>query len=214
MKQTFTVLVLTTAAAIAGERFDHLVRNDFFAGFTGNAEAMARAMQKTEAVLAENPKHAEALVWHGAGLLVQSRGDAKLFARAMKEMDDAVALEPDNIGVRIPRGAVLLSAARSIGDRNPDIAKMLTSKAVSDYQRAYDLQESDLNSLGEHPLGELLFGLADGNSRLGNMDRAAEFFNRVSTMLPDTVYAKRAAKWQQTKSLTAAETTCVGCHVK
>ena len=214
MKQTLTILLLTTTVAISGERFDHVVRNDFFAGFTGNAEAMTRAMQKAEAVLAENPKHAEALVWHGAGLFFQSRGDSKLFPRAMKEMEDAVALEPDNIGVRIPRGAVMLSAARSIGDRNPELAKMLTSKAVSDYQRAYDIQESDLNKLGEHPLGELLFGLADGNSRLGNMETAARFFDRISTMLPNTVYAKRAAKWQQTKSLTAAETTCVGCHVK
>ena len=214
MKQTITVLLLLTTAAIAGQRFDHVVRNDFFAGFSGNTEAMTRAMQKTEAVLAENAKHAEAMVWHGAGLLSQSRGDAKLFARAMKEMDEAVALEPDNICVRIPRGAVLFNAARSIADLNPDVAKMLTGKAVSDYERAYDLQKSHLSSLGEHPLGELLFGLADGNSRLGNMDKAAEFFDRVSAMLPNTVYAQRAAKWRQTKFLPAAETTCVGCHVK
>ena len=59
---------LATAALAQGrpERFDYAVRNDFFAGFSGNQEAFQRAMKTTEGVLAQNPKHAEALVWHGA----------------------------------------------------------------------------------------------------------------------------------------------------
>ena len=104
------ILLLTASAMVVftAERFDLEVRNDFFAGFSGNKEAFDRAMQKSEAVIAANPKHAEAMVWHGGGLLMMSRnafqaGDtqkgSELFARAQKEMDDAVALEPDNIGV-------------------------------------------------------------------------------------------------------------------
>jgi hypothetical protein len=50
-------------------RFDHVVRNDFFAGMGGDQQALARGMKTCEEVLAKNPKHAEALVWHGAGLM-------------------------------------------------------------------------------------------------------------------------------------------------
>ena len=79
--------------AFRAERFDMEVRNDFFAGFSGNKEALDRAMQKSEAVMAANPKHAEAMVWHGGGLMMLSRtafqsGDtqkgSELFARVRR----------------------------------------------------------------------------------------------------------------------------------
>ena len=53
-------------------RFDMEVREDFFAGFGGNAERLARGMARTEEVLAAAPDHAEALVWHGSGLVFRS----------------------------------------------------------------------------------------------------------------------------------------------
>src|SRR5688572_26034123 len=70
------VVLLSSVAAgqVSPARFDHAVRADFFAGFSGNDERLQRGMAVCEAVLAENPRHAEALVWHGSGLLVQSRG--------------------------------------------------------------------------------------------------------------------------------------------
>ena len=70
-----------------------------------------------------NPKHAEALVWHGAGPRVprrhgvptRRRADGmELWGRGLAEMDEAVALEPDNVAVRIPRGAMLLQATRNL----------------------------------------------------------------------------------------------------
>src|SRR5262249_18418486 len=54
------------------ERFDYLVRADFFAGLAGDEARMKKAMDLCERTLAENPAHVEALVWHGAGLLAQS----------------------------------------------------------------------------------------------------------------------------------------------
>lgn len=217
------LFILTAAATLAfsAERFDMEVRNDFFAGFSGNKEALDRAMQKSEAVMAANPKHAEAMVWHGGGLMMLSRtafqsGDtqkgSELFARAQKEMDDAVALEPDNVGVRIPRGAVLMAAGRGIHERNPELGRKMLEKAASDYEHVYNLQSARVSQLGQHPLGELLFGIADTNSRLGNQDRAAEFFDKIVSLLPNTPYAKRAALWRETKSLPLAQTGCIGCH--
>ena len=62
---SFTTAILGAQA----ERFDHKVRNDFFTGFAGDREALVRAMKVAGEAIAENPNHAEALVWHGAGTL-------------------------------------------------------------------------------------------------------------------------------------------------
>ena len=220
--QTFTVAAAAfTMIAAATDRFDHQVRTDFFSGFSGNREALQRGMNTAEAILKANPNHAEALVWHGAGLYFLAgsyfrSGDAEkgmeYAGRGQAEMDRAVALEPDNVGVRIPRGATLMAAARSMLERNPDFARPILQKGLSDYEHVYELQKAKLPELGEHPAGELLFGIADANSRIGNTERAAEFFDRIAETLPNTVYAKRASMWKQTKSLPIGETGCVGCH--
>jgi len=79
-----------------------------------------------------------------------------------------VALAPDNVAVRIPRGAVLLTASHYIPDAG--VARPLIADGVADYQRTYDLQKEYFATLGSHPRGELLFGLAEGYSRLGDQD--------------------------------------------
>jgi len=228
MKRFSTSFAITATVAFAvgfastltgTERFDMQVRNDFFAGLAGNKEAMDRAIKKSQEVLAANPKHAEAMVWHGIGLFATSRnyfqsGDVKkgseLFIRGQQEMDRAVEIEPDNIAVRIPRGAALMSAGRAVSD--PEQSRTMLEKGLADYDRAYELQQKTLMDMGQHPRGELLFGIADTNSRLGNQERAAEFFDKISASLPDTVYAKRAALWRETKLLPIDQTRCVGCH--
>ena len=201
------------------DRFDVKVRQDFFAGFSGDKEAMARGMKACEEILAVNPKQAEALVWHGSGVLSQAQqafqaGDQQkgieLWTRGLNEMQTAVDLAPDNVGVRIPRGAVLLASSHYVP---PEMAKTLIEKGLSDYQRTYDLQKSYFETLGTHPRGELLFGLAEGYSRVGDEPKAQAFFEIISNDLPNTAYAKRANAWMETKSLPVNQTGCVGCHV-
>lgn len=210
----------TIRSAPAQQRFDLKVRNDFFAGFAGDKEALAHGMKACEDALAADPKNAEAMVWHGSGVLVQAQqmfaaGDSEkaipVWTRGLQEMQTAVDLAPDSIGVRIPRGAVLLTASHYIPDAN--MARPLIADGVSDYQRAYDLQKDRFETLGTHPRGELLFGLADGYSRLGEQDKAAVYFDEIVKTLPGTAYAKRATAWQTTKSLPVEQTGCVGCHV-
>lgn len=207
-------------SAPAQQRFDMKVRNDFFAGFAGDKAALARGMKACEEALAADPKNAEAMVWHGSGLMAEAQGlfaggDSEkampVWTRGLHEMQAAVDLAPDNVGVRIPRGAVLLTASHYIPDAS--ISKPLIVDGVSDYQRAYDLQKEYFATLGTHPRGELLFGLADGYSRLGEQDKAAAYFDEIAKTLPDTAYAKRAATWKESKSLPVSETGCVGCHV-
>src|SRR5439155_20496427 len=97
----------------AAQRFDYLVRADFFAGVAGDEARLQKAIDVCERTLADNPKHPEALVWHGAAALVQSGrafqgGDmsagGQLWERGLREMNEALALAPDNVGVLIPRG--------------------------------------------------------------------------------------------------------------
>ena len=55
----FALTLFVAALAIhAAERFDQLVRGDFFAGFAGNQEALTRAMEACDDALAQNPQNA------------------------------------------------------------------------------------------------------------------------------------------------------------
>lgn len=197
------------------------VRNDFFAGFGGDTQRLERAMKMCEDELASNPKNAEALVWHGAGVFFQSgqffrSGDAakgqEFWVKGLKEMEDAVQLAPNRISVRVPRGAVLLTASRFIA--NPERVQPLITTGVTDFESALKIQEPRLDTLGTHPRGELLIGLADGYARLGRQEQAQVFFERIRATLPGTPYAASAAKWLETKTvLSPREAGCLGCHV-
>jgi hypothetical protein len=200
-------------------RFDLKVRQDFFAGFTGDREALDRGMKACEDALAANPKFPEALVWHGGGLLFRSGaafqgGDQQkgmeMWTRGLKEMQTAVDLAPDNVAVRIPRGATLLATSHFVP---PAMAEPLVRDGMADYEKTLELQKEYFATLGSHPRGELLFGMADGYSRLGETAKATATFERIRKDLPGTVYAKRAGVWLETKTLAPEQTQCVGCHV-
>jgi len=223
LKTTVTVFGLSLAVlglAAAQERFDMRVRNDFFAGFAGNQEALDRAMKVCEEELARNPANAAALVWHGSGVFVQSRtyfraGDQakgmEFWQRGLGEMDNAVKMAPDELGVRIPRGAVLLTASRTLP--NAEMAHPLIEKGVGDFEHVLEIQKPYFDTLGAHPRGELLIGLADGYARLGKDEQATAYFERIRAALPGTPYSASAEKWLATKTLAPREAGCLGCHV-
>ena len=229
LRRKTSTLAVVTLLGIAGivaslfgfqeERFDLTVRNDFFSGMMGDGAALERGMKKCEEILAKNPNHPEALVWHGGGLYFMAgqafqQGDQQkgidLLARGAQEMDRAVELDPRNIGVRIPRGATYITASRFMP---AEFSRPVLEKGVSDFQATYDLQKDELPSMGEHPRGELLFGLAEGYGRLGETAKAEEFFGRIQKDLKGSVYARRAAVWLEKRALPPEETGCVGCHV-
>jgi tetratricopeptide (TPR) repeat protein len=219
----FAVLlaILEPVVPAQAQRFDLVVRADFFAGFSGDEARLQTAMAHCESLLAENPKHAEALVWHGAGLLFQAgrsfqTGDTQkglqLFQSGLTQMNEAVTLEPENVAVLIPRGAVLLTATRSM---DPAGARPLLEQAVADYEKVLSIQASYFDTLGDHPRSELLFGLADGSARLGRLDRARHYFERIITDVPASGQSDRAREWLKTGApLNVAGMGCVGCHKK
>lgn len=201
------------------DRFDLKVREDFFAGFGGDPDRLAKGMKACEEAIATNPKNAEALVWHGSGEFYLSgqafqSGDQQkgieLWTRGITEMKTGVELAPDNPGTRIPRGAALLTGTRFAP---PAMTKPLMKDALEDYEHVYEIQKPYFATLGAHPRGELLFGLAEGYSRLGNNEKAQFYFEQIKQQLPNSAYAKRADLWLTTKSLPMNQTGCIGCHV-
>ncbi len=220
MKFKFAAVVLIGASGflMSQERFDYQVRNYFFAGFAGDTASLEKGIKICEDTLAADPKNAQALVWHGSGVLFRAgqafqKGDSQkgmeLWQRGLKEMSDAVTLAPDALGVVIPRGAVVLTASHYAP---PEMARQLIQTGVQDFEKAYELQGPDLSQLGTHPRGELMIGLADGYSRLGDQDKAQQWFERIQKEMPGTPYAKSAATWLETKTLAPAQAGCLGCH--
>jgi len=200
-------------------RYDHKVRNLYFAAFAGDRPSLEKAMSITEATLKETPDHAEALVWHGSGVFFLSSdkfrtGDMQagmeLFQKGTGMMDRAVALEPKNIGVRIPRGAGYFAASRNMP---PQVAAPLIKKALEDYETAWELQKGDPSGFSQHSIGELWIGIADGNARVGNTEKAKEFFRKVQELLPGTPWAAKADKWFAEGKLSSRDGNCVGCHI-
>src|SRR4051812_33057563 len=201
------------------ERFDAAVRTDFFAGFAGDTTRLLKGMDTCEQLLATNPRHAEALVWHGSGLFFQAgqafaAGDmargGELSGRGLAEMNRAVSLEPDNVGVLIPQGAMLLIGSRNIPG---DAGRMLLEQAVGDYEKVLAIQAPYFSTLGDHPKGELLFGLAEGYARLGRPEVARRYFEQLIRDAPGSGQAPRARTWLETGTVPKAQGLgCVGCH--
>lgn len=199
------------------------VRQLFFAGFKGNEVALEKAMKTCEEALAVNPNDGEALVWHGSGLYYRSwqvylRGEKErglaLRRAAQAVMDRAVEVAPDSVGVRIQRGSVALGVYRAGVITDPAEAKGLLARAIADYEKAYEVQkDTSFKDLGEHPRGELMLGLADAYSRVGELKKAKYWFTRIQTELKDTPYSESADTWlKNRKPLPTKLAGCFGCH--
>jgi hypothetical protein len=216
----FLMGFLTTLRSAPAQepRFDMKVREDFFSGYAGDREALTRGMKACEDTLAKNPKEPGALVWHGGGLTFEAgeafrAGDSQkgmdLWARGLKEMQTAIDLD-DSVQTRIPRGAMLLGgASRHVP---AGMAEPLIKDGLADFERTMVLQKDVFATLDTHSRGELLFGLAEGYSRIGNQEKARLYFEKIRQDLPKSVYAKRADTWMETKTLPADQVRCVGCH--
>jgi tetratricopeptide (TPR) repeat protein len=206
------------AQAPAPERFDNVVRADFFAGFRGDAARLERGMKRCEETLAVDPDHPDALVWHGAGLMfmageAQARQDFETAraraTRGREELDRAESLAPDSLSVMLVRAVVLNASAPRVSDRARGQA--MQKSAVEGFERALAIQTPYFERLSEHSRGELLAGLAEGWSRLGETDKARTYLERIVKELPDSRYQARARAWLE-DGPQAGSLTCLTCH--
>ena len=93
------------------------------------------------------------------------------------------------------------------------MARPLLEQAVADYEKVLQIQESYFDTLGDHPRGELLFGLAEGSARLGRPDKTRAYFERLIKDAPTSGQTARAEGWLKTGTLPKiVGTGCIGCH--
>jgi hypothetical protein len=214
------VIVVVAAVVLGAQSFSfEQMRNDLFAGASGDADALRRAISSAEQMLKERPGNPQAMVIHGwAGVIAASqerqKGDAAraadLSQRGMMEINEAVQLAPDDPFVRIMRGILMQAGSRGVP---PEMQTPMLETARSDFQRVFELQENGLDELGAHRLGELLQALGDVHSRLGRASEAERYYAMIWQKLPNTEYARRAYEWMQTKEpLPREKTACIGCH--
>ena len=206
--------------AASPQRFDMLVREDFFSGFAGSPEALERGMRKCEEVLAKDPKNAEALVWHGSGLSFSAKKEfmagnlekgRQIQAQGVQEMNEAVAMKPEDVAVLIPRASVFLSAALHVP--SPEVAKKDFRFAANDYEKILRLQAPIFSNLPVHARGELLGGLAEAWNGLADIEKSRGYLKRMTEELPDTAYGRRAREALASAKSGALGTTCLGCHI-
>lgn len=187
-----SILVIAIAVPLLAQRFDNVVRADFFAGYRGDQARLARGMDTCEKALAADPNDASALVWHGGGLFFLSgrkfrdgdwKAGTEMQQRGLQEMDRAVALQPDGLATLVPRGATLIASAPFFPDEAS--ARPLLLTAIGDYEKVDRLQDPAARR-AIHSRGELYGGLAVGYRLLGDHDTAAKYLNRIVAELPGT----------------------------
>ncbi len=199
------------------ERFDFKVRADFFDGLRGDPAALDRAMAVCDAALAKNPKDAEAMVWHGAGLMARSsfafrsndrEHGMQLYSDGLAQMDAAVALAPHDVGVRIPRGAVLLGMAPFVPE--PEKGKLL-HRGVADYEETLARQHDVFAKLTLHSREQLLYGLVDGYANLGDTSHATAYYTQMTADAAGSELLPRA-KQRAAGEVVAGVAPCEQCH--
>jgi tetratricopeptide (TPR) repeat protein len=200
------------------ERFDKLVRDDFFDGIKGDAEALERGMKRCEEELARDPDNAGALIWHATGLASRAGAAVRagrpaeaqaLMARAMKESEHALELRPRDIDIVVVHGSLMLAMGASMPD--PQAAHARTEAGVRDYENVVAAQRQDWPRLSVHGRGQLLYGLADGWERLGDRDKARGYYRRIVGEVPQSPLAPRARAWLDGKP-EKDYVRCLGCH--
>jgi hypothetical protein len=207
--------------AVRAQRFDDVVREDFFAGMSGDSARFDRAMKTCEEAIAADATNAPALVWHGAGLMVRSgiafrKGDMpaglELRTKGLREMSDAIAMKPEDIQVLIPRAAILVASARfAPAPQAQEMARI----AAADYEKALALEQAFFRTLATHARGELLGGLATAYRLAGNSEKATGYLRRISADLPGTVYDSKAQTWLADLSAVRQDDHfCLGCHLR
>lgn len=213
-----TAAASAEADPLTTDRFDLLVRDDFFAGLLHqDTAALDRAMKLCEDTLARDPNHAEAMVWHGGGLIMRAgvafrAGDrqrgGELWVKGLAEMDRAIQIQPDKVGTRIPRGATLLAVAQFVPE--PERGRLL-EKAVGDYERALALQKDHFDRLSSHARSQLLYGLADGWHRRGDESKARAYYQQLQRVAGTSPYGERARAYLAGDTASRAM-ACGGCH--
>jgi len=198
-----------------------LVREDIFAGLLENdMQRLARGEKNIQLLLQQRPaEKAPLLSWQATTALYRAvrahesnRPDEyrEQYQRALALLDEANRVLSENVGVAAVTGASFVVLA----DRLPRAHQAdAWSRAYDAYQRLWKEQAPAIDKLPLHIRGELLGGLAQSAQRTGRAQEAAQFLDKIQSLLPDTPYANVATQWKESpESVASTSITCRTCH--
>ena len=206
----------------AGASFSQWVREDLFAGFMGDSKPeFERGVGKVDAYLKAHPGDSGAMAWKGSSDLYlavrarESKKDAdyeKLFAKAMAEFEHAY--QSASADDKVSALAVAGGTAVVLGDRlAPENKAAFFTMARDRFIELERAQITDFTKMPVHHQGEVLGGLAQMEQRLGNLDGAAVYAQRIVATLADSPYAKAAQAFiADPTARSAPQLACMTCH--
>jgi len=199
----------------------NLLREDIFAGFLANdMKRFARGEKNIDRLMELRPtQKANLLAWKGGAtmfraVLAHEGHHADEFKTkyklALDQLSEAAKLKTGNDGVAAITGGSFSFFADRLPKENQAAA---WAQAYDAYQTLWKAQSSVIASLPEHFKGEVLSGLAKTAERTGRKEEAAQYLDKMITMLHDTPYEAAAKEWKSNPaSTTSTQINCLGCH--
>ena len=198
-----------------------LLREDIFAGWMSDATTrFTKAEQNIEILLKERPaERANLLAWKGGTILYRAvlaheAGKADEFARLYKDAQttfaEAAQASSGNDGV-FP---IVGGSYGVFAERLPKELRLAAwAEAYKCYAMLWKAQGAGIEQMPVHFKGEVLAGLAESAYRTGKTDEAAQYLDRMITVLANTPYASTAQQWKADPA-SAEKTTlmCKNCH--
>ena len=220
----FLAMPCTADPCKQGLRFDECIRDDAFAGYAGDPDALRRAWCRTQTTLEQDPEHAEALSWRGgltlflSGFAYRSRDfseGGRLQEQGFGDLDRSLELGSDNVGVRVQHMMSMVAALPyASGDHRTELLEAA--------QRDLDFRLESLTgrSPSVHTQGELWAvrvqlqhnrALSSSpEERPDHQRRLQQMLQTMRSELAGSAYAGAASCWLTGK--TEAQIGCLGCH--
>jgi len=198
-----------------------LLREDIFSGYLeGDMKRLARGEKNLDILMEKRPgQKANLLAWKASLAMFRAtqanekHNDVeckKKYQEAMDLFSQAGKLTSGNDGVGpIMGGSYVVFLSRLPQEYGATGWK----QAYECYQGIWKQQSSIIQVLPVHLKGELLAGLALTATRTGHDKEAAEFIDKMVTLLHDTPYETAAKKLKaDPKSAAIDSVSCVSCH--
>jgi hypothetical protein len=198
-----------------------LLREDIFAGFLeNNAERVARAEQNIALLLEQRPtERANLLAWKAGidlhkAVGAHEAGKAADFTKYFEAARDGFAAATKASTGRDAVAPITGGSYAVFADRLPQEHRAAAwSQAYDAYALLWKAQAAQVEKMPVHFQGELLAGMAQSAQRTGRTEEAAQFVDRILTLLADTPFEKTAKQWKaDPASAATTNLTCKNCH--
>jgi len=198
-----------------------LLREDVFAGYLAkDMNRFARAERNAVALLEQRPGEKGNLrAWQGGmalyrAVLAHEAGQAaefqRLYQQARESFTEAGKATSGNDGV----AAIVGGSLAVFADRLPQEQRAAAWATVYDsYKMLYDGQAPALDKMPVHLRGEVVSGIAMAAQRTGRQEEAAQYLDKMLTIMQGTPYEATARQWKSDPaSASASALTCKSCH--